>query len=173
MLTSGGAIAMWTDVVPPAWVINVAVWSALLGAIAIVAVVCVRAIRDPHPAERFAYHGLKIVMTPEPGTVYVRFRTYSHVLGFVVHREHRFWASPGDARMALWRLHKLNLAWGFVHAALFLALESFGDYIAQKRSIRQQAKRFSSGVNAETSAVFVAAKGSASVAGARPGLQNR
>jgi hypothetical protein len=164
---------MWTDVILPEWLINVALWLALVGAIVIVAALSVRARRDPHPAERRAYHGLKIVMTPEPGTVYVSFRTYSRILGFVVHREHRFWASPRDARVALWRLHKFNLAWGFVYGAFMVPLDSFGDYIAQKRSIGQQAKRFSSGVKTEDSAVFGAANGSASVAGGQPSFRNR
>ncbi len=146
MLTLACASAMWTDLVLPESLTTVLVWFALAGAIVIVAVLYVWASRDPHPAERRAYDGLKIVMTPEPGTVSVRFRTYALVFGFVIHREHRFWASPKDARMALWRLHKFNLTWALVYGALSVPLMSFGDYVAQKRSIRAQAERFSSAV---------------------------
>jgi hypothetical protein len=146
MSPQGGARAMWTDLVLPEWLTTRLVWFALAGAIVIVVGLYVWASRDPHPAEKRAYDGLRIVTIPEPGTVSVRFRTYSLVLGFVIHREHRFWASPEDARIALWRLHKFNLTWGFVYGAFSVPLVSFGDYVAQKRSIGRQAERFSSGV---------------------------
>jgi hypothetical protein len=60
-------------------------------------------------------------------------------IAFVTQTEHRFWATPDDAREAFWRLHPFNLTWGlFARGAPLIPLVSFGNYLAQKRSIRNQ-----------------------------------
>jgi hypothetical protein len=70
------------------------------------------------------------------------FHTYHGLLAFVIQTEHRFWASPEDARIALWNLHKFNLIWGmFAYGALVIPLLSFGNYLAQMRSIAREAKK--------------------------------
>jgi hypothetical protein len=122
----------------PEWMISVMAFCALL-LIAGVAILCVRATRSPHPAEKRAYVGVRNQPAHEPGTVEVEFHTYSGILVFVVQRRHHFWASPDDARIALWRLHKFNLTWGmFAYGALLIPLVSYLNYVAQKRSIDRQ-----------------------------------
>ena len=70
------------------------------------------------------------------------FHTYYGFLVYVIQTEHRFWASPEDARVALWRLHRFNLVWGmFAYGALVIPLLSYGNYLAEKRSIDRQAER--------------------------------
>jgi hypothetical protein len=67
------------------------------------------------------------------------FHTDYGFLVFVIQTEHRFWASPADARVALWRLHRFNLIWGlFAYGALVIPLLSFGNYLAQKRLIDRE-----------------------------------
>jgi hypothetical protein len=125
-------------VVLPQWVISLIVVGAWL-LIAAVAIFAVRATRYPHPAEKRAYVGVRNQPAHAPGTVEVEFHTYSGILVFVVQRKHHFWASPDDARMTLWRLHKFNLTWGmFAYGALLIPLVSYFNYVAQKRSIDRQ-----------------------------------
>jgi hypothetical protein len=133
------------NMVLPEWLISVLAFCALL-LIAAVAILCVRASRSPHPGEQRAYDSLRVHAAHEPGTVSVVFHTYSGILVFVVQRKHHFWASPDDARMALWRLHKFNLTWGmFAYGALLIPLVSFLNYLAQKRSIERQTAAMSGG----------------------------
>ena len=92
-------------------------------------------------AQLRAYDGLKVYTTPQPGTVSVVFHTY---FGFIIHTiqtEHRFYASPDDALLALWRLHKFNLTWGMFAYPYYLVIPllSYGNYLAQRRSIGRQA----------------------------------
>lgn len=73
------------------------------------------------------------------GLVAVVFHTYYGFLAFVIQTEHRFWAPPDDARQALLRLHRFNLTWGmFAYGALLIPLVSYGNFLAQRRSIRRQ-----------------------------------
>ncbi len=73
------------------------------------------------------------------GRVQVVFHTYSGFLVFVVQREYRFWADPEEARETLWRLHKHNCTRGlFAYGGLIVPLLSYGNYLAQKRSIGRQ-----------------------------------
>jgi hypothetical protein len=98
--------------------------------------------RAARAAQQRAYSGLQISTAPGPGTISVVFHTYYGFVVFVTQTEHRFWASPGDARVALWHLHKFNLIWGmFAYGALVIPGLSFGNYLAQKRSIERQAAR--------------------------------
>ncbi len=95
--------------------------------------------RSAEPAQRRAYDGLKVHPGPAPGLVAVVFHTYYGVLAFVSQTEHRFWATPDDAREALLRLHRFNLSWGiFAYGALLIPPLSYVNYLAQKRSIRRQ-----------------------------------
>jgi hypothetical protein len=86
-----------------------------------------------------AFDGLKVQDGPGPGLVLVVFHTYYGFIVFGVQTEHRFWAPPDDAREALWRLHRFNLTWGLLaRGGPLIPPLSFGNYLAQKRSIRQQ-----------------------------------
>ncbi|MHB1561728.1 MAG: hypothetical protein ACYC61_30130 [Isosphaeraceae bacterium] len=90
-------------------------------------------------SQRRAVEGLKIHSGPAPGLVLVVFHTYYGFIAFVTQTEHRFWSTPDDARQALLRLHRFNLTWGmFAYGALLIPLVSFGNYLAQLRSIRRQ-----------------------------------
>jgi hypothetical protein len=72
----------------------------------------------------------------------VRFHTYHGLLVYVIQTEHRFWASPKEARAALWRLHRFNLVWGmFARGLLIIPLLSYAHYLAQKRSIARRAPK--------------------------------
>lgn len=95
--------------------------------------------RVSESSKRRAFEGLKIHDGPGPGLVVVVFHTYWGFFAFVSQHEHRFWAPPDDAREALWRLHRFNLGWGtFARGALLIPLLSYGNYLAQKRSISRQ-----------------------------------
>jgi hypothetical protein len=95
--------------------------------------------RAAEAAQRRTLEGLKVHDGPAPGLVLVVFHTYYGLIAFVTQTEHRFWATPDDAREALWRLHRFNLTWGlFARGAPLVPLVSFGNYLAQKRSIRKQ-----------------------------------
>jgi hypothetical protein len=95
--------------------------------------------RVTEAAQWRAFEGLKIHDSPAPGLVLVVFHTYYGFIAFGIQTEHRFWAPPDDAREALWRLHRFNLTWGmFAYGALVIPLLSFGNYLAQRRSIRRQ-----------------------------------
>jgi hypothetical protein len=90
-------------------------------------------------AQQRAFEGLKAYPDPSQGLVAVEFHTYYGFIAFVTQTEHRFWAPPGDAREALWRLHRFNLRWGlFAYGALLIPLLSYVNYLAQKRRIRRQ-----------------------------------
>ncbi len=90
-------------------------------------------------SRRRAFDGLKVHNGPAPGLVEVVFHTYYGFLIFVVQYEHRFWTRPDEARQALLGLHRFNLTWGmFAYGALVIPLLSFGNYLAQLRSIRRQ-----------------------------------
>ena len=90
-------------------------------------------------AQARRFEGLTVAPAAAPGLVAVVFHTYSGLLVFVKQTEYRFWASPADARNALWRLHKYNLTRGFfAYGALVIPLLSIGNYVAQKRRITQQ-----------------------------------
>jgi hypothetical protein len=99
--------------------------------------------RSAESSQWRAFEGLKVHPGPSPGLVAVEFRTYYGFIAFVTQTEHRFWAPPGDAREALWRLHRFNLSWGmFAYGALLIPLVSYINYLAQMRSIRRQEVAF-------------------------------
>ena len=76
---------------------------------------------------------------PAHGLVEVVFHTYYGFIVFVIQTEHRFHSPPDDARQALWRLHRFNLVCGmFAYGFLLIPILSYCNYLAQKRSIRQQ-----------------------------------
>ena len=94
------------------------------------------------PLRSAAYDRLKTYTSQAWGTVPVVFHTYYGFLVFVIQTEHRFWAGPEDARVALWRLHRFNLIWGmFAYGALVIPFLSFGNYLAQKRSIDREVEK--------------------------------
>jgi hypothetical protein len=127
---------MGNDMVVPQWLISVIVL-VLVGAI-VFFVLWLR--RSAGAAQQRAYSGLKVYTTPARGTVPVVFHTYYGFLVFVIQTEHRFWASPEDAQVALWRLHRFNLIWGlFAYGALVIPLLSYGNYLARKRLINREA----------------------------------
>ena len=67
------------------------------------------------------------------------FHTYYGFIAFTQETKHHFWATPEDAREALGRLHRFNLVWGwFAHGAMLIPLVSYGNFLAQRRSIRRQ-----------------------------------
>jgi hypothetical protein len=79
-----------------------------------------------------------------PGLVFVVFHTYYGFLVFVHQLEHRFWASPDDARQILARLNRFNLTRGFfAYGALVIPILSLMNYWVQLRRIRKQAAAFS------------------------------
>jgi hypothetical protein len=87
---------------------------------------------------------LRLSAAPGPGLVKVVFHTYHGFLVFVEQTEHRFWATPDDARLALWRLYQSNLTWGmFAYGMLLIPLLSYGNYVVQKRAISKQQALFS------------------------------
>jgi hypothetical protein len=128
---------MGNDMVVPERLISVLVL-ALIGAI-VVLVLWLR--RSARAAQQRVYGGLKIYAEPAPGKIPVVFHTYYGFIAYVIQTEHRFWASPEDARVALWHLHKFNLVWGlFAYGARVIPLLSVSNYLAQKRSIDRQCK---------------------------------
>lgn len=85
------------------------------------------------------YEDVVVYDGPGPGLVHVVFHTYSGILFFAHQAEHRFWASPQDARTLLSRLHWFNLKWGiFAQGGILVPPLSLGNYWAQRRSIAKQ-----------------------------------
>jgi hypothetical protein len=127
---------------PPSWVLPVFVvaYIALLVALGWVILQGYRWLaRAADRSRPRAFEGLAIRDAPARGLVGVVFHTYYGFLVFAIQTEHRFWAPPEDARLALWRLHLFNLTWGmFVHGPLVIPLLSLANYFVQKRSIRRQ-----------------------------------
>jgi hypothetical protein len=95
--------------------------------------------RRAQAAHARAVDGLKVHNGAAPGLVFVRFHTYYGFIAFVQTTEHRFWATPDDARQALRRLHHFNLVWGFfARGAILIPLVSYANFLTQRRSIRKQ-----------------------------------
>lgn len=123
--------------VVPAVIAGSVVFYVALGWVVLKGVRWLRA-RAEYSQQR-ATEGLKVHSGPAPGLVLVVFHTYYGFIAFVAQTEHRFWSTPEDARQALLRLHRFNLKWGmFAYGALLIPLVSFGNYLAQLRSIRKQ-----------------------------------
>jgi hypothetical protein len=122
----------------PEWLISVVV----LGLVGTIVFFVLWLRRSAQTAQQRIYDGLKIYRAPAWGAVPVVFHTYYGFLAYVIQTEHRFWACPEDARVALWRLHRFNLTWGMLaYGALVIPLLSYGNYLAQKRSIDREVKR--------------------------------
>jgi hypothetical protein len=86
-----------------------------------------------------AFEGVKVHDGPGPGLVSIRFHTYYGFIAFVRTTEHRFWATPDDARVVLRRLHHFNLIWGFfAHGAILIPIVSYANFLIQRRAIRKQ-----------------------------------
>jgi hypothetical protein len=95
--------------------------------------------RQAQAAHARAFDGLKVHKEAAPGFVYVRFHTHYGFITFVRTTEHRFWAAPDDARVALRRLHHFNLVWGFfAHGAILIPIVSYVNFLMQRRSVRSQ-----------------------------------
>lgn len=126
----------------PAWVIPAVVAFSIVfyGALGWVILKAYRRLRGAaEAAQGRALEGLKVHDGPGPGLVLVVFHTYYGFIAFVTQTEHRFWATPDDARQALRRLHRFNLTWGLLaRGGPLVPLVSLGHSLAQKRSIRRQ-----------------------------------
>lgn len=95
--------------------------------------------RSAQAAQERAFEGLEVFSEPGEGRVFVEYGAYYGFLAFVEQTEHRFWASPDEARQALGRLHRCSLLWGlFAYGALIIPIFSFAHYWSQRRSIRRQ-----------------------------------
>jgi hypothetical protein len=93
-------------------------------------------------AQQRVYEGLMIYPEPGPGLVSVVFHTYYGFVAFVTQTDHQFWASPDDARLVLWRLHRFNLTWGlFAPGMVLIPILSLANYLVQRRSIRKQEEK--------------------------------
>lgn len=125
--------------------------NAVAIAIAVVALVSIAALgalilkgyrRFMAAAERSlsrAFEGTTPCSARAPGLVEVVFHTYCGLLAFTHQREHRFWATPEDARRILARLHRFNLTWGLLaRGALLIPFFSLGNYWAQRSRIASQ-----------------------------------
>ncbi len=90
-------------------------------------------------ARRQAFVDVTISQTPASGLVAVVFHTYNGILHARI-VEHRFWATPDDARLILARLNWFNFKWGFfAHGAVLIPLLSIGNYWTQLARIKKQA----------------------------------
>jgi hypothetical protein len=90
------------------------------------------------PLER-CFRGIRLHDTPELGDVCVRYHTYRGFLLWVTQQEHLFFAPAADAERLLGRLLRYNLTWGLLSYGMFFTIPlSCANYLAQKRSIRQQ-----------------------------------
>jgi hypothetical protein len=95
--------------------------------------------RKSEEAQQRAFNGVVVYDQPMPGAVGVVFHSYYGFIVFVTQTEHRFWARPKHARLVLWRLHRFNMSWGaFAYGAIIIPGLSYLNYLAQKRSIRNQ-----------------------------------
>ncbi len=91
-------------------------------------------------AQRRAFEGMTVSPLPAPGLVEVVFHVYCGILAFTHQIEHRFWATPDEARLILARLNRFNLTWGFfAYGAVFIPVLSIGNYLAQRSRISRQA----------------------------------
>lgn len=126
----------------PGWVVPAAIAASVVfyGALGWVVLKGYRWLRArARASQRRAFAGLKVHSGPAPGLILVVFHTYYGFIAFVTQTQHRFWATPDDARRALLRLHRFNLTWGrFAYGAILIPLVSFVNYLAQLRSIRRQ-----------------------------------
>jgi hypothetical protein len=86
------------------------------------------------------FRDLSLHERPEPGDVCFRYHTYRGFLLWFVQSEHVVVAPVDDAKRLLGRLLRYNLTWGLLSYGMFFILPlACGNYLAQKRSIRQQA----------------------------------
>lgn len=91
------------------------------------------------PLER-CFRDIRIHDPPQPGDVCLRYHTYRGFLLWVSQSEHVVFAPLPDAERLLGRLLRYNLTWGILsYGTVFIPLLAFGNYVAQKRSIRRQA----------------------------------
>jgi hypothetical protein len=116
---------------------------AILGAIGIFVVLVVWTHRKlasvADSAHLHLFEDLAVATQPGPGLVLIVFHTYYGFLVFVHQLEHRFWATPEDARKVLARLNRFNLTWGFfAYGALIIRILSLGNYWVQRRRISKQ-----------------------------------
>lgn len=92
------------------------------------------------PLQR-CYDGIELHEPPKPGDVQLLYHTYRGLLLWVTVDEHRIHASPDAAEQLLGRLLRFNLTWGLLAFGFaFIPLLAIGNYFAQRRSIRAQAK---------------------------------
>ncbi len=91
--------------------------------------------------KRFA--GLTLHDVRQPGDVCFVYHTYRGFLVWFVQDEHRVCAPAADARVLLGRLVRFNLTWGMLsYGLLFVPFIAIGNYYAQKRSVENQEREF-------------------------------
>ena len=89
------------------------------------------------PLQR-CFEGIELHEKLKPGDVYFVYHTYRGLLLWFAMSEHHVIAPAADAQKLLRRL-LFNLTWGMLsYGMIFIPLLAIGNYIAQKRSIRQQ-----------------------------------
>ncbi len=85
------------------------------------------------------FEGIELHEALKPGDVSFVYHTYRGLLLWTTTNEHRVIAPAGDAQILLRRLLRFNLTWGMLgYGVILIPLLAFGNYFAQKRSIRDQ-----------------------------------
>jgi len=85
------------------------------------------------------FMGLDLHDLQRPGDVCFVYHTYRGFLIWFVQEEHQVCAPAADARELLKRLLRFNLTWGMLsYGFLFVPLLATGNYLAQRRSIKEQ-----------------------------------
>ena len=87
-------------------------------------------------------------LEPLPGDVVVTFHTYHGLMFLVTQIEHQFALPPKEALNLLQKLHRFNLRWGLWGCGgIYVPFFTFGNFWAQRRSIRKQASQQSGGAS--------------------------
>jgi hypothetical protein len=91
------------------------------------------------------FRDIQLHELPAPGDVTFVYHTYRGLLIWFTQTEHRVIAPREDAEKLLKRLLRFNLTWGMLsYGLIFIPFVSYGNYLAQRRSIAQQAAAQSS-----------------------------
>lgn len=87
------------------------------------------------------FQGIRVSKTPSTGDVSFVYHTYRGFLVWFTQDEHRVIAPKDDAEILLKRLLRFNLTWGMLsYGVIFIPIISYGNYLAQRRSITHQSK---------------------------------
>jgi hypothetical protein len=92
------------------------------------------------PLER-CFQGIRLKQSASAGDVAFVYHTYRGLLFWFTQTEHRVVAPREDAEKLLKRLLRFNLTWGMLsYGMVFIPFVSYGNYLAQRRSVRHQAE---------------------------------